>query len=443
MAGGTWTSFNKDRPGVYFNTVGEGKPVGTISDRGIAALPLPLPWGADSIIVLDSDTYGQQSLAKIGYYSGSPVIRHITACVSKVRRLLLYRLNGDGAAKATATIGTMTATAVYGGTRGNDLTVSVQESLDEEDAFDVYTYLQGEEVDRQTVKTIEDLTANSFVTFSGTGIPEPTAGINLTGGTDGEVTGDSFSKAFNAFESETFNTLGVPTEDDLVKALAVAFTKRMREDVGKKFNCVLANYPQADYEGIVSLKNSIITTDGLTVPIDHFLCEITGMEAAAEVNESLTYRSIENAADAYPKLTDSEIRQALKNGEMVITAENGKVRIEQDINTFTRFTPTKPRAFSKNRTIRVLDAIANDFYQIFSDFYIGKVNNDADGRNLLKNECINYLENLQNMGAIQEFDSQSDITVSPVDGHDDSVYIEAYIKVTDSIEKIYVLVTAR
>lgn len=443
MAGGTWAGFNKVRPGVYVNTVGTPRTIGNISDRGIAALPLNLPWGADGLITLDSDTYQEQALAKIGFYPSDPRIRHITACMEHVRRLVIYRIDGEGATKATATQGTLTVTALYGGVRGNDITVSIADSLDEEGAYEVTTYLEGEEVDLQTVTAVEELQPNSFVTFAGTGVLEPTAGINLTGGQDGTVTAGSYSKAFSAFETEEFNTLGVPSEDDAVKALAVSYTKRLREEVGKKITTVLADYPQADYEGVISLKNSIITTDGLQVPIIYMLCEITGMVAAARVNESLTYRAIQGAADALPRYSNAEIEQALRNGELVLVADGGRVRIEQDINTFTSYTPTKGREFSKNRVVRVLDSINNDFSRVFKDFYIGKIDNNDDGRNLLKNEAINYLDTLQGMGAIQEFSSQTDVTVSPIEGHVDSVYIETYVKPTDSIEKIYVRVTVR
>lgn len=113
----------------------------------------------------------------------------------------------------------------------------------------------------------------------------------------------------------------------------------------------------------------------------------------------------------YPSKTalysNAKIEQALRNRELVLVADGGRVRIEQDINTFTSISATKGREFLKNRVTRVLDAINNDFSRVFKDFYIGKVDNNDDGCNLLKNETINYLDTLQGMGAIQEFSSQT------------------------------------
>src|SRR5690606_11976099 len=118
---------------------------------------------------------------------------------------------------------------------------------------------------------------------------------------------------------------------------------------------VVVNYPQADYEGVISLRNGVITSDGLQVPPEMLVWEIPAMQAAANVNESLTYVAIPNAVDAYPRLTNSETIQALQNGELVITAMDGRAVIEQDINTLTTFTPEKAKHFSKNRVMRVLD----------------------------------------------------------------------------------------
>ncbi|GJM73007.1 hypothetical protein HMSSN036_52230 [Paenibacillus macerans] len=78
----------------------------------------------------------------------------------------------------------------------------------------------------------------------------------------------------------------------------------------------------------------------------------------------------------------------------------------------------------------------------FEKNFIGKVNNDADGRNLFKASTIAYLDTLQGLGAIQNFDSQNDIEVLP--GNDaDSVIANLGIQPTDSMEKLYMTVTVR
>lgn len=440
MAGGTWQAQNKVRPGTYINFKARPKPLGSLGERGIAAFPVALPWGEPSkVIVLEAESYVDQSLELIGFVATDPRIRHITAAMSHASKVLLYRLGGLNAAKATATEGALTATAKWGGLRGNDIKVVIQTDIDEPTRFNVFTLLDGSEVDLQTVAAVEELTPNAFVDWTGTGALTATAGISLTGGTEGTASGTEFADALSAFEGQDFNVLGIPLEDQASKQLAIAYTKRQREDEGKKIVVVVSKSPEADYEGVISLRNSVITSDGLEVPVEFLLWEVAAMQAAANVNESLTYTAIPNAVDAFPRLTNSETIAALKNGELVITAVNGTAVIEQDINTLKSFTPDRSRAFAKNRVLRVLDAIANDAKRIFDTYYIGKVSNNADGRALLEAEVVSYLLTLQGIGAIQNLDSQTDVSVTQ--GHDvDAVVIELNVQPVDSIEKIYMTV---
>ncbi|AZS14221.1 phage tail sheath family protein [Paenibacillus lutimineralis] len=442
MAGGTFTVQNKVRPGVYINFKSEAKALGTLGERGIAAFPAPLPWGKSGITVLSSETFLEQCLPSLGFQPTDARIRHITAAMAHASKILIYRLGAEGAVKATAKLGTLTATAKYGGKRGNDLQIVIQSSLDYEGFFEVKTLLDGEKVDVQTVETAEKLLANEFVEFSGSGALTETAGTALEGGANGSGGAGEYSDALAAFEAEDFNVLGIPVDDSAVKQLAVAYTKRLREQEGKKFQTVVYDYPAANYEGVISLKNGIVTGDGLTVEPIYLLWEIAAMEAAANVNESLTYTEIPNAVDVAPKYTNSEIVQALNKGEMVLSVVNGRVVIEQDINTLTSFTADKDKKFSKNRVLRVLDSMAKDIQSIFSQNCVGKTDNNADGRNLLKGEVISYLDNLQGIGAIQNFDSQSDIEVLP--GQDvDAVWIQLAVQPVDSAEKIYMSISVQ
>ncbi|WP_044480746.1 phage tail sheath family protein [Paenibacillus antibioticophila] len=440
MANGTWTTQNKVSPGTYINFKSAARAVGTVGERGVAAFPAPLPWGPEGVIKLEAESFLQNAEKLLGFGAADARIRHIAAAMAHASRVLIYRLGAKGSEQAKATVGELTATANYGGTRGNDLQIIVQASVDEPDHYEVRTLLEGEEVDAQIVGSIEELVNHDFVTFTGSGELTETAGAALAGGVDGPVSNGDWTAALAALEAEEFDVLGVPTDDAAIKQLAVAYTKRLREQEGKKIVTVLYNHPQANYEGIISLKNSIITTDGLAVEPIYLLWEITAMEAAANVNESLTYTEIPNAADVSPKMTYSEMIQALQNGELVLTASNGKVQIQQDINTLTTFTPEKAKHFSKNRVVRVLDTIARDLQRTFASSYLGKIGNNADGRNLLKGEVLSYLGSLQGIGAIQNFDAESDLEVLP-GNEGDAVVINLNVQPVDSIEKIYMTVT--
>ena len=79
-------------------------------------------------------------------------------------------------------------------------------------------------------------------------------------------------------------------------------------------------------------------------------------------------------------------------------------------------------------------------YRILTNVtYLGKVDNEEDGRNLFKADVISYLNLLQSIKCIQNFDSTTDIEVLP--GNDiDAVVCNLWVQPVDSMEKLYMTV---
>ena len=163
------------------------------------------------------------------------------------------------------------------------------------------------------------------------------------------------------------------------------------------------------------------------------------MTAGAQVNESNTYGRYDGAVDVGERYTNSEITAAIQAGEWVFIPRSGGVVVEQDVNTFTSVSADKGAAFSKNRLVRVMDTIANDVKSLFEEKYLGKTGNSADGRSLFKAELAGYFSQLEELGAIDGFDSQEDLTVL-AGNTADAVVVEAAIRPVDSMEKLYMTV---
>lgn len=436
MAAGTFTTQNKVRPGVYINFASDGGSVGSIGERGIATIPLTLSWGEPKKVI--EIQAGEDTFDKLGFNITASQLLLVREALKRASTLLLYRLNVG--IKATAIAGNLTATAKWGGVRGNNITITIAENIDDPLQFDVKTLLAGDEVDSQTVPDVDSLVNNDWVDFSGAGILAENAGVPLTAGADGGVTNQDYTDYLAAVEIYDFHTMALTSTDDTLKGTFVSFTRRLREDEGRKIQVAVENYPVADYEGVISVKNGVVLPDGTVLTAAQATAWVAGATAGSQANQSLTYAAYDGAVDVSPRYTNTQIIAALQAGEFMFTPNNNRALVEQDINTLTSFTPEKGKVFSKNRVIRVLDGINNDFVRIFSDFYIGKIDNNADGRNLLKNECINHLETLQGINAIQNLDSQTDITIQQ--GTElDSVYIETFVMPVDAIEKIYMKVT--
>jgi len=440
MAGGTFKSQNKIRPGAYINFKGVAKPLSSLGTRGVVTMPVAMSWGAEVTELLSTDLIDGKSLPKIGYTAFDEQSQIFREALKHAYKAIIYRLD-TGGTKASATLTPLTATAKYAGIVGNEIAVSVVANGDK---FDVITLFRGIERDRQTVTTVEELVPNDYVVFSGTGNLVANAGVTLTGGENGTVNEATYATYLNVIKAYKWNTMGIPQDVPAVNPNIITFITNMRENLGKKVQAVLYN-ADADYEGIITVNQGYKTTDETVSPTT-FVAYVAGLTAGSDVGVSNTYHVIDGAVSiVYPEgvtpYGEEEIEEALKAGKMVLsTRQDGAIVIEQDINTLHTFTPDKGYAFSKNRVIRTLDEINNSIALLFERSYIGKVDNDDDGRNIFKSDVINYLNMLQSISAIKNFDSATDIQVYAGEAID-AVVVDLAIQPVDSMEKLYMTVT--
>ncbi|WP_312428297.1 phage tail sheath family protein [Lacrimispora sp.] len=442
MAGGTWTSQNKKQPGVYINVKSNMTRGVSAGDRGIIAICEPLSWGPEGELM--TINISDDFTPFIGYDSTNSkaiFLREIFKGSGHTRgpvKVMLYRPATTGSAKAKATIETLTVTAKYNGVRGNDISVSLVADPDNEGSFTVQTIVDGAVKDTQAGKTIADLKSNDWVVFSGTGDLAACAGTALSGGVDGTVNSAAYSTFLIALEPHTFNILIYDGSDSTVQAAYVAFIKRMRDNLGKKCQAVMAGV-ESDSDAVISVKNGVVLSDGTTLTPQQASWWVGGAEAGANYSESLVYAQYPNAVNVSPRLTAAEIDDALSKGQIVFFEEFGSVKVVSDINTLTTYTPEKGEAFSFNQVIRTLDTIANDVYKNFSQNYIGKIPNNVAGRDLLKAWIVGYLNEIQANGGIQNFVAD-DVVVETGEAIN-AVVITLAIQPVAAVEKIYITAT--
>ena len=150
---------------------------------------------------------------------------------------------------------------------------------------------------------------------------------------------------------------------------------------------------------------------------------------------------VENKPGKLQQLTDvlAVHRVNMRALSLAETTDFGIVRICSDINSKTTVTPTEGAEFKKNRVMRVIMQFCNDVYENFANNFIGKVDNNDAGRNLLRAWIIGYLNEMMANSGIQNFTAE-DVEVLPGNAID-SVLINVAIQPIDSVEKIYVTVT--
>lgn len=435
MAGGTWTTQDKARPGVYINFSSEGAVTGGSATAGVVSVALALPWGEPHRMLEISSPADIQD--KLGYAAAAPEMLLVREALKRARTVLAYRLN-EGT-KAAATHNGLTATARYGGVRGNDILLAIQENAEQSGSFRVTTYVDGAEADTQVAAEIEDLQANRWVIFSGTGELVASAGVPLVGGADGTVASQAHDDYLAAAELLDLNTIALVSNNAALKTSYAGFAERVRDVEGKKIQVVISNAPDINYEGVIKVKNGVILADGTELSAEEATVWVAAATASAGASQSLTYQPYDGAVDAKPRYTNTQIEQALRAGEFLFVPRAGRAVVEQDINSFTDYTPAKGKLFSKNRVVRVFDEVANELRRIFEAYYIGKVSNNADGRGLFQSAIVTYLADLQNAGAIQNLDERQDVQVEQ--GQEaDSIYVAVQLQPVDAVEKIYMKV---
>ena len=431
LGGGSFVTQNKELPGAYINFISAASANAALSERGIATMPLELDWGVEGeVFKVTNEEFRENSSEIFGYEYGHKKLKGLRDLFLNTKVLYAYRLNGNGVKASNAY-----ATALYSGIRGNDLKIIIQQNADDESLFDVKTILGTKTVDEQTVSEMKNLTENKYVSWKPDATLELTAATPLQGGTNADITGTAYQEYIDKIESYTYNTMGVMVTDKTTKELFTSFLKRMREEIGAKFQLVLYNHT-ADYYGVINVKNKVTDTDCNEASLVYW---VTGASAGCEVNKSNQNKKYDGEFSVDVDYTQIELKKSIKSGEFMFHKVNSDIRVLEDINSMTTVSDTVGDIFKENQTIRVIDQIANDIAVLFNTKYLGVVPNDAACRVSLWSDIVQHHEQLQEIRAIENF-SDSDVTVEQGNTKK-SVVVTDFITVVNAMSKLYMTVT--
>lgn len=452
MAGGSFQSQNKIRPGAYIKFQGVPSNDNIVGSRGIVTMAAPIGWGPEDelIKVTVADLYSNKLEKILGFNVYSANAKLFKAALENAHTLLVYRAD-KGGTKASVQIDVasnkkLKVTAKYAGTTGNNISISIKEAF--AGGYSVNTFLGSTQKDSQIVTDIKDLVANDFVTFEGEGVIAQTA-VNtlLTGGTNGTPTNQMYTEYLAKLKTTQFDTLAAFKigDTELFNGGTIKeFIQEMRETRGIKCQAVINNYVAANYEGVISTYNQGVKyADGTELTAEEFVVWMAGATAGADVTESNTYKVVANAVEVTGNVLEDDIETLITSGYVIISKRrDGAIVVEKDINTLVNLRDDVTDAFKENKVIRLLDAVANHIALDFEQNYAGKVVQDANGRALFKASIISYLTELQNSGAIINFNSSTDVMVEAGE-QVDAYYSEIYIQPTYSVDKLYMIVNVR
>lgn len=430
LGGGTFVTQNKDLPGAYINFISAASANAALSERGIATMPLDLDWGVDGeVFEVTNGDFQKNSMEIFGYEYTNDKLKGLRDLFLNTKTLYAYKLTSGGVKAANDF-----ATALYTGVRGNDIKITIQENADDASLFDVKTVVGTTVVDEQTVAKAADLVANKFVTWKDAELTV-TAATPLSGGSNGAVDGAAYQAYLDKIESYTYNTMGVVVTDETTKTLFASFVKRLRDEMGIKFQLVLYN-KAADFYGTINVKNKVTDEGWSEASLVYW---VTGVSAGCEVNRSNQNKVYNGEFTVDTNYTQNQLAAAIKAGEFTLHKVGSDVRVLEDINSMVTTSDTQGDIFKDNQTIRVIDQIANDIAVLFNTKYLGVVPNDNAGRTSLWSDIVKHHQQLNDIRAIEDF-ADSDVSVAQGNTKKSVVVTDA-VTVVNAMGKLYMTVT--
>lgn len=421
LGGGTFTTQNKVLPGAYINVISASGSVVTMGERGTVALPIALNWSKSGVFTVTADEFQKDSIKIFGYSYTADEMQPLREVFRHAQKVQVYNLNDNGGAAATCEY----ATAKCKGTRGNDLKLVIQTNIDNPNKYDVTLYLGTSVVDTQTVELATQLVDNAFVTWTGAPLGA-TAGLTFTGGKNGTCDESSYQNALNAFESYRFNVLVCPNSETY-GSLYIEYTKRMRDKQGIKFQLVCVDV-DADYEGVISIDAEQANT----------LYWVAGALAGCAINQSCTNMIYDGELPIATPHTQTELENSILSGVFAFHKVDDEVRVLMDINTLVTYTDEKDSTFAHNQKVRVADQKHNDVKRIFNTKYLGKIQNDSDGRASFWGDVVKLCEEYAQMRAIEPYDSKS-LTVE-LGAKPESVVVRDAMRIIGTMEQLYMTI---
>lgn len=454
MAGGTFNDQNKVLPGAYINVnAAKQKIVNADGVSGVVFTILTgMGWGVDGVVEV---TANDNFRTLFGTELVSDELVGLRMVLANAAKAVVYNVNPGTKATGSVEVVPWAFEAAHNGPIGGKLKVTVGPDANSS-KWVVTTILGTVVVDVQKIAKASELMPNGYIeaTVKAEAIgddglamlgelSEPVT-VPFVGGTS-KPNMDTIELIQNAIETHEFNTMVAANASDkspMHNLLAVS-SQRLRDGQGRKVQAVVpaAANTNSDYEGVIAVANTIVMDNDVELTQAQSAAFVAGATASAQPNESLTYRVIPGAKDVVPRFTDDQAIAEIEAGHMVFKAERGGVKILKDINTLHTFSDTKSPEFAKNRQMRVLDYISNTVRTTWEDNYIGKVTNNANGRDLFKGAMAEMLMGLQSSGAIEGFEVE-DITVE-MGKTKDSVVVTLAVTPTDAMEKLYMNVTAQ
>lgn len=178
-----------------------------------------------------------------------------------------------------------------------------------------------------------------------------------------------------------WNYLTIPALPASEAATVSAWIKQCRTEDKKTFKAVLASC-SADHEGIINLTTDHIVSsiNGKKNSAAEYCARIAGVLAGLSLDRSSTYLSLPDISEAE---VPEDLSDRIDKGELVICFDGKQYKIGRGVNSLTTFTKDKTEDVRFIKVVEGMDLYQDDIRETFEQYYVGKIINDYDGKQML------------------------------------------------------------
>ena len=215
-----------------------------------------------------------------------------------------------------------------------------------------------------------------------------------------------YSNALAYFAIKKVAWLCCPTvkTDNQTDAVAT-WVKEQRENKNK-IKSVLPE-TDADCEGIVNFATESIPVGAKTYTSEQYCSRIAGLLAGTPMTMGATF-AVLNEVSAIN--TNKEIiDKAIDAGKFMLFYDGEKVKVARAVNSLTTVKTTQSQPWKKIKVVETMDMINDDLTLLTEDNYIGKYTNTYSNKCLLLTAIRAYLQELQRVGVIEDYDIDFDV----------------------------------
>lgn len=447
---------NKIRPGVYRRY--EGRSIGEVVSAiyGVFAIPVKSEFGPlNEVTTFDADQVGDFLRM---YGEGGTTDAAKALFEGGATKVHVYRL-GEGGSVASLTVGTVATLKTKYPTERN-YNVTIKEVLGDASAKQVLVYLDTKLLEKfnfaasadERAAFVEAVNKNSnyLVAEEGTnaGVVDTMANAGLTGGLEPTVEMESYSTAFEAFETLTWNYLVLDTCDTNVHALTKAYIQRIFEE-GALGSCIIGEPTTVDFdtrcahakafdnEKIIYLGSGYVDSYGNVYNGYYAIAKQAGIIGSLGSDTSATHMVIPGAAGVLESLKNSQYERAITSGMLLLSpSTDGRVWFDSGVNTLISLDENQDAGWKKIRRVATRFEIFDRIDRAVAPL-IGRVNCDNIGIGDVIMCAQSVLDAMVSEGKLKNDPRPTFIEDPDYKRGADFAHFKINVDDLDSLEKIY------